>query len=119
MAVELHDTDKSFAATLADVADSIRNDERITVRRLFEAIGEQGLLLFCMILMLPFLLPGIDLGAMVRNAFGGQHLYFPVSERGFAGVRGGDTGEASPYGVIEPILWLLHMHGYCVLEEGG
>lgn len=57
MAVELQDTQKSFAATLADVADSIRDEQRITVRRLFEAIGEQGLLLFCMILMLPFLLP--------------------------------------------------------------
>jgi hypothetical protein len=57
MGVELQDTQKSFAATLADVADSIRDEQRITVRRLFEAIGEQGLLLFCMILMLPFLLP--------------------------------------------------------------
>ena len=22
----------------------------------------------------------------------------------------------APFGVVEPILWLLHMHGYCMLD---
>lgn len=56
MAVEFQNTDKSFAASLTDVAATLQS-EKITLRHLLTVIGEQGLLLFCMILVVPFLLP--------------------------------------------------------------
>lgn len=56
MGVEFKNTDKSFAASLNDVAANLQT-EKITLRHLLTVIGEQGLLLFCMILVVPFLLP--------------------------------------------------------------
>jgi hypothetical protein len=56
MAVEFQNTDKGFAASLNDVAANLQA-EKITLRHLLTLIGEQGLLLFCMILVVPFLLP--------------------------------------------------------------
>jgi hypothetical protein len=34
--------------------------------------------------------------------------FFPVSSVGL---------DAHPFGVLEPLLWLLHTQGYCVLEK--
>ncbi len=62
--------------------------------------------------MLPFMLPGADLRKILREYFGDQFLFFPTSDRGLAG--GGRAG--APFGVVEPLLWLLHMHGYRVLK---
>ncbi|MEO8610789.1 MAG: exopolysaccharide biosynthesis protein [Chloroflexota bacterium] len=56
MPVTLHNPDKSLAETLTETASSIQS-ERITLRELLELVGEQGLLIFCMLLTLPFLLP--------------------------------------------------------------
>ena len=56
MPVTLHNPDKSLAETLTETASSIRS-EHITLRELLELVGEQGLLIFCMLLTLPFLLP--------------------------------------------------------------
>lgn len=56
MSVEIHDPEKSFVEALRDVIASIQG-EYITLRELLERIGEQGLLLLCMILALPFLFP--------------------------------------------------------------
>lgn len=53
----LYDTQKSFAATLEDAAASLEGETTVTVRHMLQLVGEQGLLIFCMILMLPFLLP--------------------------------------------------------------
>lgn len=49
-------TDKSFSEVLAALAASMR-PEGFTLRELLEHIGERGLLAFCMILTIPFLLP--------------------------------------------------------------
>lgn len=56
MSVEFSDVKKSFVEALREVIASIQG-ETITLRELLEKIGEQGLLLFCMILTLPFLFP--------------------------------------------------------------
>lgn len=56
MAVQFRDTETSLSQTMADIARSITG-ETVTLRHLFELIGEQGLLLFCMFLTIPFLLP--------------------------------------------------------------
>jgi hypothetical protein len=56
MEVPLHDPTKTLSGTLADTAKSI-SGEKVTLRQLLELVGEQGMLMFCMILMLPFMLP--------------------------------------------------------------
>jgi hypothetical protein len=56
MSVEFSDAKKSFVEALKEVVASIQGDT-ITLRELLEKIGEQGLLIFCMILTLPFLFP--------------------------------------------------------------
>lgn len=50
------DTRQSLSQTLARTIDSI-GDETITLRQLFVLIGEQGLLVLCALLTIPFLLP--------------------------------------------------------------
>jgi len=57
MAVEFQDTSRTFSQTLSEVADTIDKQEQVTLRELLALIGEQGLLLFCMILVVPFLFP--------------------------------------------------------------
>jgi hypothetical protein len=56
MTVSFHDTKQSLSETLQAVRQSIQGDQ-ITLGRLLELVGEQGLLLFVMLLMVPFLLP--------------------------------------------------------------
>jgi DNA-directed RNA polymerase subunit M/transcription elongation factor TFIIS len=70
--------------------------------------------------MLPLMLPGVDLRRLVREHFGTQMMFFPMSSVNlnldeFGRVDPADRNPA-PYGVVEPILWLLHMHGYRVLD---
>jgi len=75
--------------------------------------------------MLPFMLPGVDLGKILREYFGTQFLFFPTSDRGFAasvpgkGSQSGVRPTPVPFGVMEPVLWLLHMHGYQTLDTTG
>lgn len=54
--MQFQDTGRPLSATLREVVQNIRG-ETITLRRLMEAIGEQGLLLLCAVLSLPFLIP--------------------------------------------------------------
>lgn len=56
MAVQFQDTDKPLSETLSEIAQSIEG-ESVTVRQLMALVGEQGLLLFCMFLTIPFLVP--------------------------------------------------------------
>jgi hypothetical protein len=56
MGVQFQDTDASLVSALKRTADAIQG-ESITIRELLELVGEQGLLLFCGILTLPFLIP--------------------------------------------------------------
>lgn len=56
MAVEFRDTSKPLSETLGDLASSITGST-VTLRQLLAMIGEQGLLLFCILLIIPFLLP--------------------------------------------------------------
>jgi len=57
MAVEFQETTRTFSQTLSEVADTIEKQAQVTLRELLALIGEQGLLLFCMILVVPFLFP--------------------------------------------------------------
>lgn len=68
--------------------------------------------------MLPQMFPGLNLTKRLREYFGGRVLYFPVSSVSLIeeelGERDLTRRTIAPYGVVEPILWLLHMHGYQV-----
>lgn len=56
MPIEFSDSSERLSATLLSVIDSIHGDT-ITLRQLFTLIGEQGLLLLCALLTIPFLVP--------------------------------------------------------------
>ncbi|TKT75061.1 exopolysaccharide biosynthesis protein [Aquamicrobium sp. LC103] len=56
MPLQFKDTPDRLSATLANAIDSIEGDT-VTLRRLLELVGEQGLLLLCALLTIPFLLP--------------------------------------------------------------
>lgn len=72
--------------------------------------------------MLPLIFPGLNLRQRLADFFGGQVLFFPLSS---VGLAEGELGQKdmrrrgyAPFGVVEPVLWLLHMHGYCVFGDG-
>lgn len=54
--VELNNPEMSLAETLHNTARKIDSD-KVTLRQLLEHIGEQGMLVFCMFLTIPFLFP--------------------------------------------------------------
>jgi hypothetical protein len=54
--VQFHDADKQLSETLSEISKSLPNNHT-TLRELLARIGEQGLLLCCLFLTLPFLLP--------------------------------------------------------------
>lgn len=56
MAVQFQDSGQTLSETLDQTARSLTG-EKITVRQLMELVGEQGLLFFCMVLTIPFLVP--------------------------------------------------------------
>ncbi|MCL4254289.1 MAG: exopolysaccharide biosynthesis protein [Anaerolineae bacterium] len=56
MSVEFHHTETTFSQSLDNMANSLTS-EIVTLREIIGDIGEQGLLLICMFLMLPFLFP--------------------------------------------------------------
>jgi len=69
--------------------------------------------------MLPLMLPGIDFRRMLQGYFGNQIMFFPMSSLSLnekeLGIKDRRLRTMAPFGVVEPCLWLLHMHGYRVL----
>jgi hypothetical protein len=66
--------------------------------------------------MLPMMFPGADIRGVIEGYFGTQLMFFPMSSVSLfeheLGVRDLSRRNMVPFGVAEPILWLLHMHGY-------
>jgi hypothetical protein len=64
--------------------------------------------------------PGWNVERALRESFGGRYMFFPMSAVGLEGAELGvedlSRRTIAPCGMIEPLLWLLHMHGYCVLH---
>jgi len=56
MTIRIQEIDKSLSQTLLDVRAALQG-EQVTLATLLGLIGEQGMLLFVMLLMVPFLLP--------------------------------------------------------------
>ncbi|MBX3083819.1 MAG: exopolysaccharide biosynthesis protein [Anaerolineae bacterium] len=55
--VQFEDTSKNLSETLGEIATAIQPGTKITLRKLLSMIGEQGMLLFCLFLTIPFLIP--------------------------------------------------------------
>ncbi len=68
--------------------------------------------------VLPAMFPGWNIKKTLQEAFGDRFLFFPMTPVGLEelGVKNLANRTFAPFGVLEPILWLLHMHGYCMLE---
>jgi hypothetical protein len=70
--------------------------------------------------MLELMFPGVDIRELVESYFGPQMMFFPVSSVSLfeneLGVTDMTRRTIAPFGVAEPFLWLLHMHGYEVFE---
>ena len=55
-AIRFHDTDRKLSAALRALSDSLPPG-KVSLRHLLEAMGEQGLLMLCALLTLPFMIP--------------------------------------------------------------
>ena len=66
--------------------------------------------------MLESMFRGVDIRGLVESYFGPRVMFFPVSSVSLfeneLGVRDLSSATIAPFGVAEPFLWLLHMHGY-------
>jgi hypothetical protein len=68
---------------------------------------------------LAVMFPGWNLTRTLEENFGGRYMFFPMTPVGLVESELGQSDLSkrtfSPVGVFEPICWLLHMHGYCIL----
>lgn len=66
--------------------------------------------------MLELMFRGVDIRELVESYFGSQVMFFPVSSVSLfeneLGIKDLSKRTIAPFGVAEPFLWLLHMHGY-------
>jgi hypothetical protein len=64
--------------------------------------------------------PSTKLRTVLRANCGSRVMFFPLSpisiEDHELGIEDLTQRSLIPFGVLEPIFWLLHMNGYCVLE---
>jgi hypothetical protein len=62
--------------------------------------------------------PGWEIERTIRDLFGSRHLFFPLTPVGLDGRGEADLSlrTIAPFGLLEPLLWLLEMNGYKVLE---
>jgi hypothetical protein len=67
---------------------------------------------------LPQMFPGWPVERKLRENFGGRYMFFPISSVGLDQVDEDDAAARplAPFAILEPLLWLLHMHGYVVLR---
>jgi hypothetical protein len=62
--------------------------------------------------------PGWRIEQQLDELFAGRFSFFPISSVGFGELGEPDRRKRSlqPFGIVEPVLWLLHMNGYKVLS---
>ncbi|MFM9964530.1 MAG: hypothetical protein ACKV2Q_25285 [Planctomycetaceae bacterium] len=63
--------------------------------------------------------PGWKIARQIRDLFGDRFMFFPLTPVGLGqpGVDDISQQTIEPYGIIEPLLWLLHMNGHPVLNR--
>lgn len=62
--------------------------------------------------------PGWDIERQMDDLFGWQYRFFPLTPVGLDGRGERDLSlrTVSPFGLLEPMLWLLEMNGYRVMQ---
>ncbi len=62
--------------------------------------------------------PGWGIERQIHDLFGGRYRFFPLTPVGLDGRGEADLSlrTISPFGLLEPLLWLLEMNGYPILE---
>jgi hypothetical protein len=62
--------------------------------------------------------PGWQIERTIQDLFGGRVQYFPLTPVGLDGAGEKDLNlrTIAPFGLLEPLVWLLHMNGYPVLR---
>jgi hypothetical protein len=65
--------------------------------------------------------PGWPIGNIVNRLFGGRCRFFPMTPVGLDNPGSSSPGAhgriMDPFGIVEPLIWLLHMNGYPILTE--
>ena len=61
---------------------------------------------------LPLIFANKGMIEIFDQKFGSNYMFFPVANRGLDP----DLSFGDPFGVMEPLLWLQHMHGFNVLD---
>jgi hypothetical protein len=73
--------------------------------------------------MLKFMFKGWEVDRALRKRFGENITYFPLSSVSMIDAELGEKDlkkrTLAPFGLVEPFLWLLHMHGFCIFEDGS
>ena len=59
------------------------------------------------------LFPRWNIDETFRQLVGGRFMYFPMS----AGNFSDENLEFTPFGIVEPVAWLMHMHGLETLDD--
>lgn len=62
--------------------------------------------------------PGWQIERQIDDLFGGRFMFFPLTPVGLEGAGQRDLSRRTiaPVGLLDPLLWLLHMNGYPVLK---
>lgn len=62
--------------------------------------------------------PGWRIERQINDLFGGRYMFFPLTPVGLDGRGETDLSlrTISPFGLLEPLVWLLEMNGYPILE---
>ncbi|MDO4574873.1 MAG: hypothetical protein Q4D98_06625 [Planctomycetia bacterium] len=63
--------------------------------------------------------PDWDVEKQVKDLFGGRYLFFPLTPVGLDGAGEPDLRlrTIAPFGLVEPLAWLLEMSGFPTLEK--
>lgn len=63
--------------------------------------------------------PGWQIERQIDDLFGGRFMFFPMTPVGLDGSGERDLSRRTiaPVGLLEPLLWLLHMNGYPVISH--
>jgi hypothetical protein len=63
--------------------------------------------------------PNWEIERQVRGMFGERFMFFPMTPVGLNELGETDLNKRTinPYGILEPLMWLLHMNGYPVLAD--
>ncbi|HVC97837.1 MAG TPA: hypothetical protein VND64_29470 [Pirellulales bacterium] len=63
--------------------------------------------------------PGWQIERQIDDLFGGRFMFFPMTPVGLDGTGERDLSRRTiaPVGLLEPLLWLLHMNGYPVIRH--